>query len=449
MKIVKSYKFRLKPTKEQVAMLKQHGGNSRFTWNKLLEYSNNIKKDTNKFPNHSQLQKQIIQIKSANDFIKISHSQPIQINALRLADTFARAFKPEVVAIRNQKIAKAYTIQDEEEKSKALAIAQNYGFPNFKKKSNSSDSLFYPQNFIIKKTRIFFPKLKWINYVKHRNIEGTPKFVTITKDGNQFYVSVTSELEIEEIQKKPLDQANIAGSDVGLIDFAVLSDGTKIANPRTLKKYQKKLRRAQRKLAKQELKETGKKTFYGKEIKESSKRREKQLLIIQRIHRKIRNIRNDFLHKTAYHIINKYDGIILEKLDIQEMLQNGSKSMNRSILDASWFEFARILGYKSVWLGKYFLQLDQYFPSTQLCNSCGHRARLSLRDRVYICPHCGMRAGRDLNAARNIRDEGIRILKEILNNTVAATGIYARGLDTVVSGMKREKRRFQRPLAVA
>ena len=410
MKILKSYKFRLLPTQDQIPILKQHGGNSRFVWNKLLEYSNDIKKITDKFPSQSQLQKHIIQLKSENDFIKTSHSQPIQVNALRLSKAYIKAFKPEILAERNKKIAQANTIQDEEKKNKALAKAFNFGKPKFKCKAQAHDSIFYPQKFIIKRSRINFPKLGWINYIKHREIEGKPKFVTITQDGNQYYVSVTSEIEIKNKMKIGLDKANIIGIDVGLKNFALLSDGTIIKNPRTLRKNLKKLKRESNRLERKELKETGKKNQFGKEIKASSVNRDKQIEKVQKLHRKIKNIRKDFLHKTTHYIITKYDGVVLENLDIKEMQKNNSKAMNRSISDVSWFEFGRQLEYKSVWNSKHFVKVDRYFASTQLCSKCGSKAHLSLKDRIYLCPNCKSVLDRDYNAALNLRNEGIQIL---------------------------------------
>jgi putative transposase len=430
-------------------MLKQHGGNSRYVWNKLLEYSNNIKKSSDKYPNQSSLQKHIIKLKSENDFIKISHSQPIQINALRLANTYTRAFDPLVVSERNKKIAIAKNIQDEDKKNKALSIALNFGFPKFKSKNRHPDSIFYPQNFIIKRSRIFFPKIGWIGYIKHRDIEGLSKFVTITQDGNQYYVSITSEIEVKESVKVDLDKANIIGIDVGLKNFATLSDGTIIKNPRTLNKNLKKLRKESKSLDRKENKETGEKTIYGKIIKKSSNNRNKQIIKLQKVYRKVRNVRSDFLHKTTYHIINKYDGIILENLDIKEMQKNNNKNINRSISDVSWYEFGRILNYKSAWNSKHFAQVNQYFPSTQICNSCGNRMNLSIKDRVYSCPNCKAVSDRDLNASRNIKDEGIKILKQIKENTVAATEIKARGSTAIAVGMKREKRRFRQSSMIA
>ena len=449
MKILKSYKFRLKPTKTQIPMLKQHGGNSRFIWNKLLEYSNNTRKSTGKVPTQSQFQKYIIQLKAENDFIKISHSQPIQINALRLSRTYTKAFKKEIVSERNKKISKANQIKDEQTKKKALVKALNFGFPKFKCKAQAHDSIFYLQNFIVKKSRINFPKLGWINYIKHRKIEGKPKFVIITQDGNQYYVSITSEIEIKDESKKNIDSANIVGIDVGLKSFAVLSDGTIINNPRTLKKNLKKIKIESNWLARKELKEYGKKTPFGKEIKLSSKNRNKQIEKIQKLHRRIKNIRKDFLHKTTHDIITKYDGVVMENLDIKEMLQKNGKAMNRNISDVSWHEFGRQLEYKSTWNSKHFCKVDQYFASTQLCSKCGGKSYLSLKDRVYVCQNCKSVLDRDYNAALNLRNEGIRILKEGFEleknkkNTVATTGINACGLVSIETRLKQEKRGFQ------
>ena len=457
MKILKSSKFRLKPTEEQIATLKQHGGNVRFVWNKLLDFSNKKQESSKSFPTQVELQKYIIQLKKQYGFIKLSYSQPIQVNALRLSRTFLNAFKPEVIAERNKKIAIANKIQDEEKKTKAVAKALNFGFPKFKSKAKSNDSIFYPQNFIVKRSRINFPKLGWINYIRHREIEGKPKFVTITQDGNQYYVSITTEVEIKEKPKLDLVNANIVGIDVGLINFAVFSDSIVIENPRTLEKNLKKLKRESRWLSRKEFKEIEEKTFYGKPIKKSSKNRDRQIVKVQKLHRKIRNIRKDFLHKTTRRIITKYDGVVLENLDIKGMLKKNCKETNLSTSNVSWYEFGRQLEYKSAWSFKHFCRVDQYFASTQLCSNCGSLAHLSTKDRVYCCPNCKTILDRDYNASINLQNEGMRILKisceqenKDKSNTVAATGINACGLDALASRWKQEKRKFQQPaMAVA
>jgi putative transposase len=442
-KIHKSYKFRLKPTDEQVAVLHQHGGNVRFVWNKLLEFANEQKKLLGKFPNQSVLQKKIIELKSENDFVKQSHSQPIQFNAAKLAKTFHRAFKPEIVSERNFRIAKAKSIKDETKKNKALARALNFGFPKFKSKRDNHDSIFYPQNFKIGKSRVFLAKIGWIDCIIHRSIEGTLKFVTVTQDGYEYYISVTSEIDIVIPEKVPLDQANIVGIDVGLKAFATLSDGTEIKNPKTLKRYLKKIKRESKSLSRKQLVPTGK-ILFGKEIKKSSSNRDKQLGKLRKIHNKIRNIRRNFIHNVTHDMIAKYDGFILETLDIQGMLENGRNAMNRSILDAAWDEFMRVLSYKSVWNNKHFVKVSQYFPSTQLCSTCGSMMKLSLKDREYVCKHCKAVLGRDLNASVNLLAEGMRLLNE--SNTVATTEIEACGLSAFAERPKQEKLEQQMPI---
>ena len=429
MKILKSYKFRLKPTEEQIAMLKQHGGNTRFVWNKLLEYSNKEKERINVYPTQSQLQKLILTLKQENKFLKISHSQPLQINAQKLVKTFIKAFKPETISARNKKIAIAKSEKDEELRKRKLAKALNFGFPKFKSKNKNNDNLFYPQYFEIGRSRISFPKLGWINYIKHREVLGKPLFVTITQDGgDQYYVSITTELKIKEKTKPNLDNSNIIGIDVGLKNFAVFSDGNVIENPKTLKKNLKKLRKENKSLSRKE---------YDKITKKTSNNRIKQISKVQKVHRKIRNIRKEFLHQLTHHIITKYDGVILEDLDIQGLLQKEKKNdreMNRSISDVSWFEFGRQLEYKSIWNSKYFCKVDSYFPSTQLCSKCGRRAKLLLEDRVYFCEYCNNKMDRDYNSSLNLHDEGMRILNQ---STLATKGIKACGSGK--PGMKQEQ----------
>jgi putative transposase len=416
-------------------MLRQHGGNVRFVWNKLLDYSNTVKKNSGKYPTQSELQKHILVLKKANDFLRISHSQPIQVNAQKLVKTFIRAFNPQTISERNKKIALAQLEKNEELRKRKLARAFGFGFPKFKSKSNCNDNLFYPQAFKIKKSRIYFPKVGWLQYIKHRKIEGTPLFLSIVQDGNdQYYVSITSEVNIEEKQKVALDQvnqANIVGIDVGLKTFAVLSDGTEIENPKTLKKHLNKLRKESKILSRKS---------YDEVTKKSSNNRIKQISKVQKAHRKVRNIRKNFLHKTTHHIITKYDGVIMENLDIKGMLKKNSRAMNRSVTDVSWYEFGRQLEYKSIWNSKHFCKIDRFFPSTQKCSECGNEMSLSLSDRTYSCPNCKAVLGRDSNASLNIRNEGIRTLTL---NTLATKGFKACGSGTLVLGVKQEKLKYQ------
>jgi putative transposase len=319
---------------------------------------------------------------------------------------------------------------------KQKAIAINFGKPKFKSKHKNRDSIFYPQNFKIRKSRIFVAKMGWISFIKHREIKGKPLTLTLKQDGEHWYCSIACELNTKEKPKVNLDDANIIGIDLGTKTFATLSDGTTIENPRTLKKHLKKLKREQKILSKREFVD---KEINGKSIKTSSNNRTRQRIKVQKVHRKVRNIRKEFLHQTTHHLITNYDGFALETLDIQKLMGNenkGNKNLNRSISDVSWYEFCRILEYKSNWNSKHFVKVDQYFPSTKKCSQCGNLISMKLENRTYNCKECGNCMDRDYNASLNIYNEGLRILKE---NTLATKGIYACGAWPEGQAVKQEK----------
>jgi putative transposase len=228
-----------------------------------------------------------------------------------------------------------------------------------------------------------------------------------------------------------------------------------------LKKYEKKLAKAQRKLKKKQFVD---KNIRGEIVKIPSNRRQKQNIKIKKIYRKTRNSRMNFLHQTTYHMITKYDGFSVETLKIKEMLkQNKEKhskgkaaAFNRSIADVSLFEFFRQLEYKSDWYGKWFFRIGQYEPSSQLCSRCGNMMHMPLENRIYICSNksCNMIMHRDLNSSISIKDIGISDYKKSLagNRKIAgnskntagiaeidANSVNARGLPAIAGRKKREK----------
>ena len=151
---------------------------------------------------------------------------------------------------------------------------------------------------------VYFPKIGWVKWIKDRPLQGKPKHITISQDGDRWYCSVTCEVSIQEKKKKT---DNLVGIDLGLISFAVLSDGTVIDNPKHLKKYEDKLTKEQRRLSRKQ---------------EGSKNRNKQRKKVRRIHQKIRAARSDFLHKTTSYMIAKYDGVVVEDLNVKGMMKN-------------------------------------------------------------------------------------------------------------------------------
>jgi putative transposase len=373
MKVHKGFKFRLYPTQEQELQLLQHAGNTRFVWNKLLESNISAYENNKKFIFYYEMSKNLLILKEEFAFLKLSGAQSLQQVGRQLDKA----------------------LRDSPKKSK--------GFPKFKKRSNR-DSFTVPQRFKVNNKTVQLPKIGKVKWVKHRKLEGKPKFLTVSRDGSQWYCSVTCQVNIKD---KKFSQDNIVGIDVGLKEFATVSDNTTIDNPRHLNKKLKKLKREQR--------------YLSRKVK-GSQNRKKQITKVQTVYRKVRNSRSYFHHKTSSSMIAKYSGVVLEDLNIKGIMKNSK--LARSVSDIGWYEFNRQLEYKAKWNSKHFVKIDRFFASSKICNECGNKkVDLTLKDRMYVCKNCGNIVDRDFNASKNIRDEGIRILK----NTGGQPGINACG----------------------
>ena len=380
MRTQKGFKYRLKPTPEQKQLLLQQGGNARFLWNHLL--SDNIEhyKNTGKFKFAHEMVVSIPQIKERHDFLKLSFSQSLQTVARDLDRAMKSSFK------------------------------KTSRFPRFKRKGLQRDSFTVPQKWRLSKGYVFIPKVGEVKWIKHRPLQGEPKKITISQDGDHWYCSVLCEVNSPD---RPKDSSSVVGIDVGLRSFATLSDGSVIDNPRHLGKSEKRLADAQRSLSKK---------------KKGSQNRVKQKKRVQKLYRRIRNQRLDFLHKASASVIAKHS-VVLEDLNIQGMMKN--RCLSKSISDAGWFEFRRQLEYKAQWEGKLFITIERTEPTSKKCSSCGNIQEMPLGRMVYSCPACGMKMDRDLNAARNILNIGL--------NTAGRAEINACGVGTVVPTMKQEK----------
>ena len=360
MKVHKGFKFRLVPTQEQESMLSQQAGNTRFLWNKFLESNLKTYKETQKFQFSYDMITSLPELKEEFDFLKLSFSQSLQQVGRQLDSALKDSFK------------------------------KTKGFPKFKKKGNK-DSFTVPQKFSLHSKFVKLPKIGKVKWIKHRKIQGKPKFLTVSRDGNQWYCSITCEVNLTD---KQYSQENIVGIDVGLKEFATLSDNTVVPNPRHLNKKLKKLKREQRWLSRKT---------------KGSNNRVKQIETVQTVHRKVRNTRKDFLHKTSSNTIAKYSGVVLEDLNIKGMMKN--KKLSRHISDVGWYEFNRMLKYKSLWNAKHFIKIDRWFASSKICNECGSKkVDLKLSDRIYVCKNCGNITDRDFNASKNILAEGLNVL---------------------------------------
>jgi len=381
MLIQRGYKYKILPTKEQEASLLQCGGNTRFLWNYVLKINQDYYKETGKFKFYHELAVSLPKLKEEYPFLKESFSQSLQMVLRQFDKALKDSFKKEK------------------------------GFPSFKKKMLLSDSFTCPQKWRLGKGFVFIPKIGEVKWIKHRAMRGKSKSITISQDGGKWYCSVLCEYTVPD---KAKECDNVVGCDVGLKEFATLSDGTTISNPKHTKKYENKLAKEQRKLSKKQ---------------KGSKNRFKQRIKVRKIQNKIRDTRKDFLHKTSNSIAKNYDGIFVEDLNIKGMMKN--HCLAKSIGDVSWSEFNRQLEYKCKWRFKHYIKIDRFFPSSKTCSICGYIQKMPLSKRIFNCPDCGISIDRDLNASLNIRNIGL--------NTLGHSGIDACGDGSLELSLKQEK----------
>ena len=394
MKIIKyTYKFRLEPTDEQKTLLNKHFGSVRWTYNYFLNQRKTEYLNNKKSLNYYDQAKELTQIKKQEDkkWLKEINSQTLQYS-LNCLDIAYQGF-----------------------------FNKRTQFPKFKSRK-SKNSFTIPQNVRYDDNKLIVPFfLEGIEMIMERKIKGTIKRANISKTPTgKYFVSILTEMEYTPVSKTGLS----VGIDLGLKDFLVLSNGTKIKNHGFLRHYQHQLKLNQQSLSRKTIKST---------------RYEQQRIKVARIYEKITNSRQDLIQKTTTNLIKNFDIIYLEDLNIKGMshrckakqdengkyLPNGQSAksgLNKSILDASWGTFIDILEYKASWNDKQIIHIDRFFPSSKTCNKCGWiNNGLTLKDRTWICPKCGEKHDRDFNAAINILNEGYRI------NISVGTTDYERG----------------------
>ena len=374
MKIYRAYKFRLYPNEEQRILIHKTFGCSRFVYNYYLNYQKEqgIKKAFD-------LCKDLKELENNHEYLKEVDSCALRCSIFDLEDGFNNFFaKRSGYPIFKSKFAR--------QSYRTNCIRSTY---KGKEYSNIEVDLL---------TRfIKLPKLAKVKIRGYRNrerIEGKIVNATISKETtNKYYVSVLVE---EDLLVEKVTPTTIVGIDLGIKDLVVTSDGIKYGNEKVLMKYEKRLKRLQRKLSRQ-----------VKGNKNYLKTKEK----IARIHAKIKNYRKHYLNDIANEIADEHDIIVTESLLVKDMFKDKKKAFNKSLSDASLSKLCSLIEWKSKIKGKFYYKINTYYPSSQICSHCGYK-NSKLKDlsiREYDCPKCEVHNDRDINASLNILLEGLKL----------------------------------------
>jgi putative transposase len=362
--LLKAFKYRIYPNQEQKEMMAKIFGQVRFVYNlgletKIMNYAGN-KINVDCF----DLNKQITELKNTDaPWLKESPSQALQMSIRNLDNAYTNFFR-------------------------------GFGFPKFKNRYGKQ-SFQLPQGVFLSenKKQIFLPKLRYIDIDLHREFKGEIKTVTVSRTiTNKYYVSVLVENNIPNPEKKEINVDTSVGLDLGIKDFVITSDGMKFKNHDFFKSAMNELRIQQRSLA--------------RKVK-GSNHYLKQKMVISLLHEHIRNQRQDYLHKISKYLVDNYDTICMENLNVSGMVKN--HKLARVISDMGWSEFKSMIEYKCDWYGKNLSIIGRFDPSSKTCNVCGSINKdLTLNDREWTCKKCDSIHDRDINAAMNIRNFGLR-----------------------------------------
>lgn len=361
----RAYKYKIKPTCKQQHQLQQAFGCARFIYNWGLDKKTKAWTNEHKTVTYFELAKELTKLKQTEEYewLKDVPNVCLQQSLRNLDNAYTQFFKAKK------------------------------GFPKFKSKKKSKDVSKYVEavHYDFENWKVKIPKCGWVKLCHNKPFDlsickiGT---LTVSRDKcGEYWCTIVVEDNTPQKSKAKISEGTSVGIDLGIKDYAILSDGTKYSNPKYYEHNKRRLKILQQRFAR---------------TQKGSNRHEVMRLKVARQYRKITNMRNDFLHKLTTDLVRRYDTICLENLNVEGMMKNHNLAM--AIQSASWGEFVIQIKYKSEWFGKNVIFIGRFEPSSKTCSKCGHvNNELTLKDREWVCPICGEHHDRDVNAAINIK----------------------------------------------